>query len=127
MENDFKYTVIFHENSNGYSESYDYILKLAQKSSKSKDARIKYNKITEYMRILKTIGVEVGEPYIKHIQGVDGLYELRPLRDRFFFIYEEDNKYVILNHFQKSTQKTPKKEIEKAIKYIRERKNNENF
>ncbi len=124
-----KYEIKFYENSNGISESYNYIQELVKKSEKSKDARIKLKKITEYMRVLSECGSIVGEPYVKHIEGVDGLYELRPLRDRFFFVYEEMNSYIIIHHFVKSTQKTPQREIETAIRIIKERnsKKNENL
>jgi phage-related protein len=44
----------------------------------------------------------------------DGLYELRPLSNRVLFFYWDNNKYVILSHFIKKTQKTPAREIEKA-------------
>lgn len=91
-------------------------MELNKKSLKSKDARIKVNKITEYFRALREYGTTIGNPVIKHIK--DELYELRPLRDRFFFFYKHENKYIILNHFVKKTQKTPKKEIEKAFRLI---------
>jgi len=115
---DEKYEVIFWQDINGYSESQEYIYKLKEKSLKSKDARIKLNKIVEYIDILETYGTQIGEPYIKHLEGE--LYELRPLRDRFFFFYKQDNRYMILNHFVKRTQKTPRKEIEKALNLIKD-------
>ena len=115
---DKKYAVIFWQDINGYSESQEYIYKLKEKSLKSKDARVKLNKIVEYIDILETYGTQIGEPYIKHLEGE--LYELRPLRDRFFFFYKQDNRYMILNHFVKRTQKTPRKEIEKALNLIKD-------
>lgn len=115
---DKKYEVIFWQDINGYSESQEYIYELKEKSLKSKDARIKLNKIVEYFDILETYGTQIGEPYIKHLEGE--LYELRPIRDRFFFFYKQDNKYIILNHFIKRTQKTPRKEIEKALRLIKD-------
>ena len=113
-----KYEIIFWQDQSGYSDSQEYIIKLKEKSLKSKDARIKLNKIVEYIDILATYGTVVGEPYIKHLENE--LYELRPLRDRFFFFYKKDNKYIILNHFTKKTQKTPRKEIEKALSLIQD-------
>lgn len=111
-----KYKIIFWQNEKGYSESQEYIMDLKNKSLKSKDARIKLNKIVEYLEMLETYGTEIGEPYIKHIKCE--IFELRPLRDRFFFFYKQENKYIILNHFIKKTQKTPKREIEKAHKLV---------
>ena len=113
---DKKYEIIFWQDINGFSETQDYIYELKEKSIKSKDARIKLNKIVEYIDILECYGTQVGEPYVKHLDGE--LYELRPLRDRFIFFYKKENKYIILNHFVKKTQKTPRKEIEKAYRLI---------
>ena len=71
------------------------------------------------MEMLETYGTEIGEPHVKHIQSEGQIYELRPLRDRFFFFYKQENRYIILNHLQKKTQKTPKKEIQKALRLIK--------
>ena len=113
-----KYKIVFWQDENGYSESQDYIMDLKNRSVKSKDARIKLNKIVEYRDMLKTYGTEIGEPYIKHIDCE--IFELRPLRDRFFFFYKQENRYIILNHFVKRTQKTPRREIEKAFKLAKD-------
>ncbi|MBQ8475470.1 type II toxin-antitoxin system RelE/ParE family toxin [bacterium] len=116
-----KYQIEFWQDENGYSDTQEYIIELKEKASKSKDARIKLNKIVEYIELLSAYGVEIGQPYVKHIKENNvQLYELRPLRDRFFFFFKKENRYIILNHFIKKTQKTPKKEIEKAIKLIKD-------
>jgi putative addiction module killer protein len=56
--------------------------------------------------------------FIKHVR--DGLYELRMEFNgniyRIFFIFDEGNIVVLFNGFQKKTQKTPDREIKKAIK-----------
>lgn len=56
--------------------------------------------------------------YIKHIR--DGVYEFRVNfgnnEFRIFFIYDDDTLVVLLNSFRKKTQKTPKSEIDKAVK-----------
>lgn len=58
--------------------------------------------------------------YLKHIKGTDGLFEIRIQagNDIFrTFCFFDDGKIVVLaNGFQKKTQKTPRKEIEKALK-----------
>lgn len=55
--------------------------------------------------------------FIKMIR--DGLYELRISYHgniyRIFFIFDEGQIVVLFNGFQKKTQKTPLKEIEKAL------------
>ena len=51
-------------------------------------------------------------PFVKHIDG--DLWELRPLSNRIFFFYWKDNRFVLLHHFIKKSQKTPAKEIQQA-------------
>ena len=54
--------------------------------------------------------------FVKHI--IDGIYELRTSFEgnifRTFFIFDDGNVVVLLNGFHKKTQKTPRREIEKA-------------
>lgn len=56
--------------------------------------------------------------FIKFIR--DGIYEFRVNYGnnefRIFFIYDGDTVVVLFNAFKKKTQKTPDKEIKKAIK-----------
>jgi phage-related protein len=62
----------------------------------------------------------VPEEYLKHITGTDGLFEVRVQVGsdiyRAFCFFEKGNLVVIANGFQKKSQKTPKNEIEKALK-----------
>lgn len=62
----------------------------------------------------------VPETYLKHLENTDGLYEIRVQfgRDifRIFCFFDEGQLVVLANGFQKKTQKTPKKEIEMALK-----------
>ena len=37
-----------------------------------------------------------------------------PLANRIFFFYWKDNKFILLHHFIKKTQKTPTREIDTA-------------
>ncbi len=112
------YQIEIYEDIHGKSSVIDYFKKL-QKSS-SKEDRIKIQKITMYMRLLKEYGLSLNEPYIKHLE--EDIWELRPLKDRFLFAYWKSNRFIILNHFTKKTNKTPKNEIEKARKLLRELK-----
>ena len=55
-----------------------------------------------------------------HIEETEGLYEVRIQFGsdifRVFSFFDEGKLIVLANGFQKKTQKTPKKEIVKAIK-----------
>ncbi|MDO4720532.1 MAG: type II toxin-antitoxin system RelE/ParE family toxin [Peptostreptococcaceae bacterium] len=68
----------------------------------------------DYLKILSEYGTQCGEPFVKHIDGE--IWELRPLRDRIFFVAWVNQSYVLLHHFMKETQKTPLRELEKAKK-----------
>jgi phage-related protein len=106
------FDIDFYRGADGRSDVLDYIAELSKKSASSKTDRINYNKIVAYIGLLEEHGVNYGEPVIKPLG--DGLYELRPLSNRILFFYWDNNKYVILSHFVKKTQKAPKREIEKA-------------
>ena len=62
----------------------------------------------------------VPETYLKHIENTDGLYEIRVQSGsdifRIFCFFDQGQLVVLANGFQKKTQKTPKKEIEMALK-----------
>ena len=62
----------------------------------------------------------VPETYLKHMENTDGLFEIRVQQAsdifRIFCFFDQGQLVVLANGFQKKTQKTPKKEIEKALK-----------
>jgi len=62
----------------------------------------------------------VPETYLKHIENNDGLYEIRVQFGsdifRVFCFFDHGQLVVLANGFRKKTQKTPKKEIELALK-----------
>ncbi|MBD5554538.1 MAG: type II toxin-antitoxin system RelE/ParE family toxin [Roseburia sp.] len=111
------YTIEFYEDKNGVSEIRDYFVKLAEDAKTDKSARINKNKIFSYVRALEEYGTRIGKPIVKHIDG--NLWELRPLSNRIFFFYWKDNKFVLVHYYIKKSQKTPKKEIKKAMKNIK--------
>ena len=69
----------------------------------------------------------VPEIYLKHIENTDGLYEIRVQQGsdifRIFCFFDQGQLVVLANGFQKKTQKTPKKEIELALKIKAEYEN----
>lgn len=60
----------------------------------------------------------------KSVEGVKGLYEIRiEVMGNIFRIFcclDKDKLVVLFNGFQKKTQKTPAKEIEKATRLMNE-------
>lgn len=69
----------------------------------------------------------VPETYLKHIENTNGLYEIRVQLGsdifRVFCFFDKGQLVVLANGFQKKTQKTPKKEIELALKIKAEYEN----
>lgn len=104
------YNIEFYQKENGEVPVLDFMRRLA--AEKSKDSRINLNKISQYIKVLESMGTRAGEPFMKHLDGE--IWELRPIRNRIFFAAANENGFVLLHHFLKSTQKTPPREIEQA-------------
>lgn len=62
--------------------------------------------------------------FFKHLEGTDGLYEIRIKYGtdifRIFCCFDQGRLVILFNGFQKKSDKTPKKEIDKAIKLKQE-------
>lgn len=112
------YEIVFYEDNKGRSEIADFIKELNRKSSTNKECRINFNKIVAYLDLLEEFGTRVGEPVTKHLDGE--IWELRPLKNRLLYAYYKDNKFIILHHFVKKTQRTPKRELEQARKNLQD-------
>ena len=106
------YNIVFYADKRGEQPVKEYIDSLRKKAETSKDSRIKLTKIVAYLDILAKNGTRPGENFIKHLE--DDIWELRPINDRILFFYWNQETFVLLHHFKKKTQKTPRREIEKA-------------
>jgi phage-related protein len=84
------------------------------------------NKIEWTLNLLRVMR-HVPEKYFKHMEGTKGLYEIRVEVGnniyRIFAFFDKGNIVVLGNAFQKKTQKTPKQEVEKALKIMEEYQN----
>ncbi len=76
------------------------------------------DKINWTIKLVTTID-RIPEKYFKHIVGTS-LYEMRIISGtniyRIFCFFDKGNLVVILNGFQKKSQKTPRNEIKLALK-----------
>ena len=106
------YTVEFYENVKGESDVWDFLVELRIKAETNKDARIQYKQISFYIQLLQDNGTRLPDNITKHID--DGIWELRPGSNRVLYFFFKNNTFVLLHHFRKKTQKTPRPEIEKA-------------
>lgn len=88
-------------------------------------------KILWTLRVIEDME-RIPEIYFKHLVGTDGLYEIRVQSGsnifRIFCFFDDNNLVVVGHGFQKKTQKTPEKEIERGEKikweYYEEKKLN---
>jgi phage-related protein len=64
----------------------------------------------------------IPEKFMKHIQGVKGLYEIRVAtwngNYRIFCCFSSEKELLLLNCFRKRSMKTPTKEITLAMKLM---------
>lgn len=108
------YNIDFYETSDGFSDVIELLDSLRSKAGSVKDARIQYGQLVRYIELLSINGTNLPTDIAKHLG--DDIWELRPGFNRVFFFYHENDTYVLLHHFRKKTQKTPRREIDKAIK-----------
>ena len=90
------------------------------------------DKIFKIIEAIETLE-RVPSNYLKSMEGTNGLYEARiQLASniwRVFCFFDNGKLVILLNGFQKKTQKTPKNEIEKALRLMNQyyqEKSNEN-
>jgi len=84
------------------------------------------DKITWTLELLEQLE-KIPETYLKHIENTEGLYEIRVKQGsdifRIFCFFNKGKLIVLANGFQKKVQKTPKKEIDKALKIKKDYEN----
>ena len=107
------YKIEFYETISGKCDILDFLEDLRKKSSSNKDARIQYQQAARHIWLLQENGTHLPADITKHI--TDDIWELRPGNNRVLYFFFKDNTYVLLHHFRKKTQKTPRREIDRAI------------
>ena len=106
------YTVEFYETRDGQCPVWEFLENLRINSASNKDARIQHKQASLYIELLQQNGTRLNDNITKHLE--DGIWELRPGNNRVFYFFYENNTFVLLHQFRKKSQKTPKREIEKA-------------
>ena len=110
-----KFDVEFYMKSNGRIPVQDFLYSL--------DPKLRA-KVFKEIELLHIMGDTLREPYVKPITGKNnkGLFELRIKFSndaaRIFYFTYHHNKCILLHGFIKKTMKTPRKEIERARKYM---------
>lgn len=81
------------------------------------------NKIQYVLELIKQVD-KVPEKFLKHLSDTEGLFEIRIEFEsniyRIFCCFDEGRLVILFNGFQKKSQKTPQREIDKAIRLMKE-------
>jgi len=77
------------------------------------------DKIDEVLFMIR-IADRIPSKFFQHMKGTNGLFEIRVEYQsniyRIFCCFDAGNLVVLFNGFQKKSQKTPRKEIDKALR-----------
>lgn len=80
-------------------------------------------KVSNIFDIIETVEM-VPSRHLRHIEGTDGLYEIRVQFGsdilRVFCFFDTGKLVILLTGFIKKTQKTPKREIDRAVRLMKE-------
>jgi phage-related protein len=97
--------IIFHQN---------YFIDFYLEQTKNVQEKIEY-----VFKVIRTVQ-NVPKKFLDHMSGTNGLYEIRVEFEsniyRIFCCFDKGNLVILFNGFQKKSQKTPKKEIDLALK-----------
>lgn len=78
----------------------------------------------DYVLYLITNADRIPKKFFDSMTGYEGLFEIKIEFEsnifRIFCCFDKGNLIILFNGFQKKTQKTPKKEIEKALRIKKE-------
>ncbi len=76
-------------------------------------------KIEYVFKLIRTVD-RIPEKFLKHIEGTDGLYEIRIKTGsdiyRIFCCFDSGRIVILFNGFQKKSEKTSRKEIDKGLR-----------
>ena len=105
-----KYEIIIYSKEDGTEPVLDFL--------KSLPSKLQAKAIRE-LELLSEYGSTLTEPYSKHLEN--GIFELRVQQSnnivRILYFFMVNHQIVVTNGFIKKTQKTPKREIQLAMKY----------
>lgn len=76
------------------------------------------DKIDWVIDLVRTLPV-VPKKFFKHLEGTEGLYAIRVKMGnnifRIFCFFDHDHLIILINGFQKKSEKLPRNQIEKAL------------
>lgn len=106
------YEVVFYEDARGRNPVNAFFQSLEKKAPNNKDAKIQLKQFTYQLDYLEKQGTRASSNIVKSLQ--DGIWELRPGKNRILLASWQGNKFVLLHQFRKVTGPTPPEAIERA-------------
>ena len=106
----------FYRDPDGVQPAKEYLKDLQKQNGKN--ARIQARQIASYIQLLAEYGLSLSRNIIDKVNDKYNIWELRPGSNRVFFVAWINGMFVLLHAFPKKTQKTPKREIERAIREV---------
>lgn len=108
----------FYRDPNGVQPAKEFLKNL--QNLNSKNARIQVKQIASYITLLQERGLSLNKNIIDKVNEKYNIWELRPGCNRVLFVAWIDGMFVLLHAFPKKTQKTPKREIDQAIREVKD-------
>lgn len=108
----------FYRDPNGVQPAKEFLKNLQIQNSKN--ARIQVKQIASYITLLQERGLSLNKNIIDKVNEKYNIWELRPGCNRVLFVAWIDGMFVLLHAFPKKTQKTPKREIDQAIREVKD-------
>ena len=108
----------FYKDPNGVQPAKEFLKNLQNQNSKN--ARIQVKQIASYITLLQERGLSLNKNIIDKVNEKYNIWELRPGCNRVLFVAWIDGMFVLLHAFPKKTQKTPKREIDQAIREVKD-------
>jgi len=96
----------------------NYFLDFYEKQDSKTKEKIDY--VIDMVKHVRQVPIK----FLKHLEGTDGLYEIRVSTSnkiiRIFCFFDSGRLVILTNCFIKKTQKTPRKELKMALKLMQE-------
>ncbi|MCA1838152.1 MAG: type II toxin-antitoxin system RelE/ParE family toxin [Actinobacteria bacterium] len=107
-----RWDVRIYQDDEGRETVHEWLVAL-ERSQPSEAGRVRH-----YIDLLEEFGVHLSEPYTRQLKGK--IRELRPGAWRVTYFADPARRLILLTSFRKSTRTTPKAEITKAEKLMKD-------
>ena len=112
------YEIHFYRDESGKAPVADFLRALERRTDKA--SRVTLGQMRQYLDYLSALGTRAGPKIVKY--PGEEIWELRPAQNRVLFAAWYRGSFLLLHTFVKKTQKTPRKEIDRAKRELADMK-----